>query len=471
MDRGDRAAQVDIIERLVELAAPMGGQWDQLAILAANNGEIALARRAADRLVEDAGGGPAAQYRKAVVLAGIGAWGDADALLRSLPEDVPGLAANAYSRGIGALNLGRPEEAKPYLERVTELRPQAGSAWLALATSADLAREPALADRLIAAERAMEGAAPAEVIPYCYALGTAHAARGEHDRAFAAFARGAALMKATLAYDLDADRASAAQAIDGYTAERITRIAGLQREPTARTIFVGGLPRSGTTLVERILTSHSALAGGGETGRLSLLVAEIGGASHAALERHVEAHGVEGVTRLWHHWLAQLFAAPGRVVDKSVDTSRYLGLAAALLPEAPLVWLTRDPLDRAWSCSRTNFLGNAVPWSYDLEDIAAHFRVEDELLARWQEILGARLLVVPYEALVGEPEAWIRRILAHCGLGEEPAPFAPHESRRPVATASLVQVRRPINREGIGAAEPYRRFLQPFIDAYYGGTR
>ena len=110
---------------------------------------------------------------------------------------------------------------------------------------------------------------------------------------------------------------------------------------------------------------------------------------------------------------------------------------------------------------------HSLPWTYDLEDIAFHFRLEDELLARWQDILGDRLLVLPYEALVEQPDLWIRRLLAHCGLAEEPQVFAPHKNPRAVGTSSVMQVRRPINRAGIGVAEPYRAFLQPFIDAYY----
>src|SRR5690606_34087939 len=148
--------------------------------------------------------------------------------------------------------------------------------------------------------------------------------------------------------------------------------------------------------------------------------------------------------------------------------SRFLGLVAALLPDAPLVWMTRDPLDRAWSCFRTNFSGNAMAWSYDLQDIAAHFRLEDALLAQWQAILGERLLVVPYEALVADPVAWTGRLLAHCVLAQERQVLAPHENRRPVATASMVQVRRPIHGAAVGSAEPYRAFLEPFIAAYYG---
>jgi hypothetical protein len=165
--------------------------------------------------------------------------------------------------------------------------------------------------------------------------------------------------------------------------------------------------------------------------------------------------------------LVERFRTPGRVVDKSLDSSRFLGLAAALLPEAPLVWLTRDPLDRAWSCFRTYFVAG-LPWSFDLADMAFHFRLEDALLRRWQEILGDRLLVVPMEALTSEPEPWIRRLLAHCRLAEEPQVFAPHERGGTVTTSSVMQVRRPINRDAIGSAKPYRQFLEPFIEAYYG---
>ena len=252
----------------------------------------------------------------------------------------------------------------------------------------------------------------------------------------------------------------------GYDAQAIAALAQQQREATSRTIFVTGLPRSGTTLVEQILTSHSAVGAGAEISKLELLAKDTGGASFDDLSRYADERGLAEAARLWQHWLDERFATPGRLVDKTVDASRFLGLAAAALPEAPLIWLTRSPLDCAWSCFRTYFMWAGLPWSYDLEDIAAHFRLEDRLLQQWQDILGDRLLVVPLEALADEPDGWIRRILAHCGLSEESQAFKPHENPRPVTTASVRQVRKPINRDGIGSAEPYREFLEPFLDAY-----
>jgi hypothetical protein len=347
------------------------------------------------------------------------------------------------------------------------LHPRSGSAWLSLATLVDVAQEPDLKRRLAAMERPMENAVPDQRVAYAYALGKAYADCGEHSEAFAAVARGAEIMKTAVGYSRERDHFTAMDAMSGYDADAIAAIARRQSEPTGRAIFVMGLPRSGTTLVSQIVTSHSAVSQGAEIYRLPLLLKDVGGLSCQAVAQYVARAGVPAAARLWAHWLNERFPRPGRVVDKSLNTTRFLGLATTLLPQAPLIWMTRDPLDCAWSCFRRRFTGEAI-WSYDLEDIAYHFRLEDEVLSHWRGILGDRLLVVPYESLVSEPKPWIRRILAHCDLPEEQQVFAPHENWRTVTTSSVMQVRRPIHREGIGSAQPYREYLEPFIKAYYG---
>jgi hypothetical protein len=467
LQRDDRALQNDIVRQLIALRAPMGDQWRALANLALQNGELSLTRAAMDLFVSASGDAPYSRYLQAGVLEQCGALGEAYALMRTLPADVPDPAGNAFSLGTAALFIGHVEEARERLELATRLQPQSGAAWLHLAMAVDLAGEDTLAERILTAEPAIAHAPPTQQAAYFYAKGKTLAERGDPPAAFAAFANGARRMKAVAPFDRGGDRRSADQSLSGYRADRIDAMAGRQAESTNRSIFVTGLPRSGTTLVEQILTAHSAVVDGGEIGRLPLLARELGGHSFPALERYVAQHGSARPAQLWRHWLAERFPTPGRIVDKSLDTTRFIGLAAALLPESPLVWLTRDPLDRAWSCLRT-FFAAGMQWSYDLEDIAFHFRLEDELLRAWRDMLGARLLVVPFESLVTEPEPWIRRILAHCGLAEEPQVLAPQGSARTVTTASVIQVRRPINRQGVGSAEPYRAFLEPFIRAYYG---
>ena len=463
--RRERATQNAIVRQLLTAAAPLGDQWHQVANVALQNGEHGLARRAIDCFVEFHGRSPVALYHKAVLLEQCGDLATAYELLRSLPENVPDVATRAYSLGVEALFLGWAQEARERFEQVTRLRPELGAAWLMLATSSDMAHEPELADQMLAAERWMVDVAPNQQAPYYCALGKVHADRGEHALAFSAFARSAEIMKARIRYNAEADRRNAETAVRGYTTESLAAFAGQQKERTDQTIFVTGLPRSGTTLIEQILVSHSAVRDGAELNRLLLLAQEVGGMSGDALRHHLGRHEAKDAARLWHHWMKERFPGAGRVVDKSLTTTRLLGLAAALLPEAPFIWLTRNPLDCAWSCFRTFFAGT-MPWAHDLTDIAIHFRIEEELLRRWQDILNERLLVVPYEALVTDPAAWIPQILAHCRLSVEAAVFSPHKTSRVVKTASAMQVRRPIDCRGIGSAEPYREFMGPFLDAY-----
>jgi tetratricopeptide (TPR) repeat protein len=465
--RRDRAEIAGCLEQMVARRVPMGEQWGQLSMIAFDLGEVTCARQAIDLLVESFGGTPASRFAKVGFLAHIGAFDEALALLRTLPADQPDPFSYALCRGASALSAGESEEARHWLGQAVRLRPQSGSAWHSISQLVGFAQEPELAEQLLAAEREMREASAIERSLYHYALGKAHADLGEHGRAFAAIAEAAAETKALYPFDRALARRRADEALEGYDAAALAALGRDASEPTSRAIFVMGLPRSGTTLVEQVLASHSQVAGGGEINLLRLLEHEVGGLSRPALDGYLRRPGAPSLPVLWDHLLEERFPGPGRVVDKTTNNSLRLGIAASVLPEAPLVWLRRDPLDCAWSCLRTRFMGG-VAWSNDLEDIAFNFRLEDRLFEHWHSVLGERLLVVPFAALVTEPEPWIRRILAHCGLPEEPQAFAPHENRRVVTTASAMQVRRPINRAGVGAAEPYREFLAPFIDAYYG---
>jgi len=235
-----------------------------------------------------------------------------------------------------------------------------------------------------------------------------------------------------------------------------------------RPIFVTGLPRSGTTLVEQIICAHSSVDDGRELGLLTHLHEDIRGNEPDDLSAYLKAgHSLDELRDTYLDLLRQRLPGDARVVDKTLRLSRGMGLLQGILPDAPLVWLRRDPLDCAWSCFRTWF-GRRNDWSWTQEGIAEHFRLEDRLVDFWASELGEKILFVPYRELVEEPARWTDRISAHCGLTVEPGQYQPHKATRTVTTASAAQVREPINRKGIGSAEPYREFLGSFIDAYAG---
>lgn len=461
----DRDGANRAVRALLDHRAPIGPQWKSIAQLMRVSGELTLAHRAIDAFVESAGRTPQAQYEKVVLLTQSSRLSEAHALMKSLPDTETDRAGRAYLLGNTALTLGQIDEARTYLEIAVKLNPGWGPAWLSLSTSGALADE-ALAERLLADRAAAERQAPGDLARYHYAAGRLHADRRDYDSAFAAYARGAQLLRAQTPYSRAGNAANAQAAMSGFDGDLLERLRDRQSLATDRPIFVTGLPRSGTTLVEQILTSHSTVADGGEISLAHHVAAAVGGVSGQAIEAHLADGGsAEAMASLYLHLLDERFGTAGRMVDKTVDNSRFLGLIAAMLPDAPLIWMRRDPLDSAWSCFRTFFI-HGVAWSYDLSDIAHHFRLEDQLIAYWQERLGERLLVVPYGEMVEAPELWTRRLLDHCGLADEAGVHAPHKTERAVATASGLQVRRPINRDGIGVAEPYRRHLQPFLDAY-----
>ncbi len=452
---------------MLAMRAPIGAEWRRIAELMRVSGEISLSHAAMDAFVAAAGNSAAARLSKIVLLTQTARVREAHALIATLPETIPDRAGHAFLRGNTAVTLGMVDEGRAQLEIALRERPGWGPAWLTLASTVNLASDP-IGDRLLADAAAAEHQSPTELARFCYALGKLHADRGDHEAAFGAYSRGATLLRTATPYSREGNAAAARQAMTGFDGDFFARHRTASALSTARPIVVTGLPRSGTTLVEQILTSHSAVADGGEISLAHHLAVEAGGVSGDAIERYIARGGsLEKLGDLYLHLLTERFGGEGRIVDKTIDNSRFLGLIAAALPDAPLIWMRRDPLDSAWACFRTFFI-HGVAWSYDLEDIAHHFLLEDALLAYWQERLGDRLLVVPFTEFVTTPDAWIARLLAHCGLAEEPGVSRFYDTDRAVATASSLQVRRPINREGVGVAQPYRRYLEPFERAYAG---
>jgi hypothetical protein len=249
------------------------------------------------------------------------------------------------------------------------------------------------------------------------------------------------------------------QLIAAFTPEFFARVRGFGLE-TERPIFIVGLPRSGTTLTEQVLASHSQVFGGGEL----RYVGEAFEALPRVLNR--QAPPVECVP-----WLDQatcgrlaerhldrfraLNAQAPRVTDKMPDNYLYLGLIATLFPQAKLIHCRRDLRDVAVSCWSTHF--RYLRWTSDL--IASRFREYLRLMDHWRQVLPVPLLEVDYEETVADLEGVARRLVAWCGLEWEPGCLAFHQNRRPVRTASVTQVRQPIYTQSVARWKHYENAL------------
>jgi tetratricopeptide (TPR) repeat protein len=450
-------------ERLLDQPAALRGEWFDVAKVLAANMEVTLAVKAAQRGVEELGDSASARFRFADLLATVGRQSEALDVLAEVSTAIPNALELDQFVGTCAMEIGAIDLAREALDRVVHTWPGAGAAWLSLAALPPT-DDGLLLGRLLDARGLVKAARASDRAQWHYAIGSVLDRTGEPDDAFAEFAAGAAIVAKHRPYDLDNDREDAGRIITEFDAETIARIADRTAGP-ARAIFVIGLPRSGTTLVEHIISGHSEVAGGEELPFGVLIAHEAGGNSSSALEAPAGKRTADRLADLYHHFGRERFGSDQRFVDKSVDNSRTIGLLAAILPDAPIVWLRRDPLNAAWSCLRTYF-SDGVEWSWSLTDIAAHFEAEDRLYAHWREVLGDRMLTVTYEELVTDTAAIANRLFEHVGL--EPEAHAPptHELERTVSTASMMQVRQPIYQSSINAADRYRDYLQPFVDAY-----
>jgi hypothetical protein len=307
-------------------------------------------------------------------------------------------------------------------------------------------------------------------------FGLAHAldGRGEYARAALCLRETNAITSELARGRKDYDPVRHARFVDGvlgaFDVQLFTRLresgAGLD---TRRPVFVFGLPRSGTTLTEQVLASHSRIHGAGELRLVRRTFEAIPGVlGRAGRPRDSIAYLDRGaVARLAGQHLDHLAAQGGgtaeRIVDKMPNNYLYLGLLAVLFPRAVFIHCRRDLRDVALSCWMTDF--RSIRWASDTAHIAARFHEYRRAMDHWEQVLPAPIHHVDYQETVTDLESVARRLLAACGLEWEPACLEFHRTERPVRTASLAQVRQPVYRHSLARWKHYEESLAALFAA------
>jgi tetratricopeptide (TPR) repeat protein len=242
------------------------------------------------------------------------------------------------------------------------------------------------------------------------------------------------------------------------TPEFFARVRGFGLE-SELPVFVVGLPRSGTTLVEQILASHSQVFGAGEIQLARDTMAALGGNGADAIEslRQLNRQTAHGMASRHLERLRALGGEALRVVDKMPENYLYLGLLACLFPRAKFIHCRRDLRDVAISCWMTHF--QDIRWANDQRHIALRFEEYQRIMEHWRKVLPVPLLEVDYEETVADLEGVARKLVDWCGLAWEPTCLEFHQAKRPVRTASAVQVRQPVYRTSVGRWKHYEHAL------------
>lgn len=305
---------------------------------------------------------------------------------------------------------------------------------------------------------------------FCFTLAELLNQQGAADEAFGYYRQANELYRGILrernqAFDGQCQRALVDRVIAAHDPALFQRTQGWGCA-SQRPVFVVGMPRSGTTLVEQILASHPLVFGAGETGELTrLLNREAQGNTSPAFQPIAELLPSSAAAQeLAGHYLqrlARLNAAAERIIDKTLENYLYLGLIAVVFPRARIIHCLRQPLDVCLSCYFQNFQN--VNFASSLEDIGTFYREHERLLAHWRQVLPSSIHEVRYEELIRQPETAIRGLLDFCGLSWDDRCLAFHQQRRNVRTASCLQVRKPLSARSIGRWKHYRSHLGPLL--------
>ena len=376
----------------------------------------------------------------------------------------PRMATAASNLGTALKELGRLDEARQAYQRAAAIEPRKPAHLLDLIGTGKTAKgDPHLAAlRALAAE---EDTLPeADRIPLHFALGAVLSGLGDNERAFRHLLQGNALKRREIRYDEAKVLGRLERTRKVFTPELMLRKQGAGN-PSELAVFIVGMPRSGSTLVEQILAGHPGVFAAGELNDFHEAVRAVG---HGTFPENVPGFTCGQLDGLAADYLGRIAKAAGepaprRITDKLPANFRYAGLIHLALPNARIIHTCRNPIDTCLSCFSTLFV--VQQFTYDLGELGRYYRAYADMMEHWRTVLPAgTILDVPYEELVCDFEAGARRIVAHCGLEWNDACLAIQDARRPVKTASFAQVRQPVYRSSVGRWRPDDALLRPLLD-------
>ena len=375
----------------------------------------------------------------------------------------PGEVRLRLSIGHMHKTLGNRRESEEAYKRCLQMSPGFGEAYWSLA---DL-KNYVFSDPEIAAMQGLlkaDGGDDVDQAQLHFALGRAYEHKKDYEAAFAHYASGNIRRRKTVPFDIEVFENKNRRVCRCFDANFFAQRARAGH-PDRAPIFVVGLPRSGSTLVEQILASHSSIEGTFELPNVLTIVREFDHSNpeHDAYPESVRSIPPEQFTALGRRYVeetAPIRTGRPRFIDKMPNNFSHVGLIHAMLPQATIIDVRRHPMDSCFSTYKQYF-AEGQSFSYDLADLGRYYRCYLSLMDHWDTVLPGKVLHLRYEALVRDPEANIRRLLTHCGLNFEPACLAFHQTKRSVRTASAEQVRQPLYTSGVGYWRHFERQLEP----------
>ena len=457
-----------LLERCLELAPSFDAARHNYATVLNRQSRAAEALEQCARLLAKEPNHPGYRSLQAAISANLGNYGDSIAAYESVLARFPQQPKLWMSYGHALRTTGKVSESIAAYRRALSMEPTLGEAWWSLAnlktfrfSAADVR---AMRQALLRADLADD-----DRLHFEFALGKALEDAASYEESFARYAAGNALRRKVHGYDPEDNSRFVHGSQQLFTQAFFAERAGAGAE-ARDPIFIVGLPRAGSTLIEQILASHPLVEGTMELPELPRIARELA-APRSEEEREAAAFlkTVASLTRGQLRALGERYLAETRVmrksdapffIDKMPNNCLYVGLIHLILPNAVIIDARRHPLGCCLSCFKQHF-ARGQWFTYGLEDLGRYYRDYVGLMAHFDEVLPGRVGRVFYETLIAEPEAEIRRLLEHCGLPFQSECLRFHENERAVRTASSEQVRQPIFRGAVDHWRHYEPWLEP----------
>ncbi len=459
-----------LLSRVLELSPGFEAARHNYAIVLYRQQKTAEALAEIDRLMARDARNPLYRNLKAAVLARIGEYEPSIVLYEQMLAEFPREHRLWMSYGHVLRTAGRQDESIAAYRRCVELAPSFGEAWWSLANLKTYRFAPS---EVAAMRKALNGSDLKDDDRYHlhFSLGKALEDAGEFASSFGQYAQANALRRRSVNYNADETHAHTERSRALYTRSFFAERDGAG-VPDADPIFIVGLPRAGSTLIEQILSSHSQVEGTMELPDLALMARRlgeqrtkgdvskypetVGGLDRAALKAMGDEYLAR--TRIQRKTVRPLF------IDKMPNNFAHAGLIHLILPNAKIIDARRHPMGNCFSAFKQHF-ARGQTFSYDLSELGRYYRDYVALMAHVDDVLPGRVHRVMYERMVGDTESEIRRLLDYCGLPFEDACLRFNETQRAVRTASSEQVRRPIFSDAVEQWRNYEEWLQPLREA------
>lgn len=393
-----------------------------------------------------------------------GRYAEAAELVDGVIAKEPGVPFAYYDKGVVLTALGQFSEAGRQYAKALALAPDYFQVYVNYVAIRKFDLDDPVVKRLESCLRKSGGGEPDSGVNVNFALGKVYQDHQQYARAFGCFRTGNRLYRAKVNYSTESQRHYYDDIRGCLDADFIKRNRAADNA-SQTPVFIVGMPRSGTTLVEQILARHPQVHARGELTVLSsVLRRRLGVDFRLNFAPSLVKIAPPELQQLGRQYLEQLTAPAGsaaRVTDKMPSHFALLGLIHVLFPQARIIHCRRDPLDTCVSCFTTLFK-NGQAFSYDLRELGEYYCLYEQMMAHWRALLPRDAIFdIQYEALIHEPEVWTRKLVEHCGLPWDPACLEFSAARRAVSSASAFQVRQPLYSSSVGRWRVYAEYLEP----------